>query len=91
MSLEMTQKFDHLEAFDTPRVNLAVETPSGQPTDDREAFPVEGLLQHRRLPTRSPSPRPGRSGAQSAFVNENDSSPLLAGLFFKAGHFTRFQ
>lgn len=89
--LEVAEKLDDLEAFDAARVNLKVKTPQGQPANDREALPVEGFLQHRSLPARSPSPHPGRTGAQSAFVNEDNGPPLLAGFFFKAGQTSFFQ
>ena len=48
-------------------------------------------MQHRGLPARSPSAHPGRASAQSAFVDKDDGSPLLPGLFFKAGQSTRCQ
>jgi len=91
MALQVMQELKDLEAFDAARMNLKVEAPLRQAANDREAFPVEGLLQHRRLSAPRPSPRPRGTRAQSAFVDEDDGSPLLAGLFFKAGQITRFQ
>lgn len=89
--LEVSQKLDHLKTLDAAGVDLEVKSPEGQATDDRQAFPVERLLEHRGLPTRSPGARPRRTGAQAAFVNKDDGSSLLPGLFFKAGKSTRFQ
>ena len=91
VSLEMPQKFDDLEAFDAAGVNLEIEPPERQAADDRKAFPVEGLVQHRGLPTWSPSAGPCGAGAQPAFVDKDDGSPLLPCLFFKAGHSVRDQ
>lgn len=91
MPLEMAQKLDDLKAFDAAGVDLEVEPPPGQTADDRKTFPIEGLLQHRRLSAWSPGARPRGTCAQSAFVDEDDRSPLLAGLFFNAGQVVRFQ
>lgn len=91
MSLEVAQKLDDLETFNTTSMNLEIEPPERQATDDRKAFPVEGFVQHWGLPTRSPSARAGGPGAQAAFVDEHYGSSLLAGLFFKAGNSVRDQ
>ena len=91
MALEMAQKLDDLETFDAASINLEIKPPERQAADDRKAFPVEGLVQHRGLPTRSPSACPGGPGAQAAFVDKDDGSSLLAGLFFKAGNSVRDQ
>ena len=89
--LEVMEKLDHLETFDAPCMYLEIKPPERQTPNDRKAFPVEGFVQHRGLPTRGPSARPCGAGAQSAFVDKDDETPLLAGLFFKVGHATRFQ
>ena len=91
VTLEMTQKFDDLETFDAASVDLEIKPPQRQAANDRKAFPVEGLVQHRGLPARSPSACPRGPGAQPAFVNKDDGSPLLPRLFFKAGHSVRDQ
>ena len=91
MSLEVVQKLDDLETFDAAGVNLEIEPPERQAADDRKAFPVEGLVQHRGLPAQGPSARPCWASAQSAFVDKDDGSPLLPGLFFKAGQSVRCQ
>ena len=91
LPLEMAQELDDLQAFDTAGVDLEVEAPPGQTADDRKAFPIEGLLQHRRLSAWRPGARPRGTCAQSAFVDEDDRSPLLASLFFNAGQVVRFQ
>ena len=91
MSLEVTQEFDDLEAFDAAVVNLEIEPPERQAADYRKAFPVEGLVQHRGLPTWRPSACSRGAGAQPAFVDKDDGSPLLPGLFFNAGQSVRWQ
>jgi len=87
--LQMAQKLDDLEAFDAAGVNLEIELPQGQTTDDREAFPIEGLLEDGGLPPQRPGARPRRTGTQAAFVNKDDGTALLPRFFFKAGHSTR--
>jgi len=91
MPLQVPEELNDLGAFDAALVDLKVKPPQRQPANDRKAFPVEGLVQHRRLPARGPGADARRTGAQPAFINEDDSSSLLAGLFFKAGHSTRCQ
>ena len=91
MPLEVAQKLDDLEAFDTAGMNLEIEPPERQAADDRKAFPVEGLVQHRGLPPWSPRACPRGAGTQTAFVDKDDGSPLLPGLFFKAGQSVRCQ
>ena len=91
VALEMAQKLDNLETFDAAGMDLKIEPPEGQAADDRKAFPVEGLVQHRGLPARRPGAYPRGAGAQPAFVDKDDGSPLLPGLFFKAGHSVRCQ
>jgi len=90
MPLEVSQKTDDLGAFNAARLNLEVEPPERQAANDREAFPVEGFLEDGRLPARSPGANPRGTGAQSAFIDENNGSPLLAGFFLMAGQATRF-
>ena len=91
MPFEMLEKLDDLEAFDAAGVNLEIKPPERQAADDRKAFPVEGLVQHRGLSARRPSACPRWSSAQSAFVDKDDGASLLPGLFFNAGHSVRDQ
>lgn len=91
MALKMAQKLDNLETFDAAGLNLAIEPPASQAADDRKAFPVEGLVPHRGLPTRCPSACPRGAGAQPALVDKDNGSPLLLGLFFNAGQSVRGQ
>jgi len=91
MALEMAQKLDDLETFDATGMNLEIEPPESNAADDGKAFPVEGLVQHRGLPTRRPSACPRWPGTQPAFVNKDNGSPLPPGLFFNAGQSVRCQ
>ena len=91
MAQEMAQKLDDLEAFDAAGMDLEIEPPQRQAADDRKAFPVEGLVQYRGLPTGCPSACPRGAGAQPAFVDKDDGSPLLPGLFFNSGQSVRRQ
>jgi hypothetical protein len=91
MPLKMAQKLDDLEALDAAGMNLEIEPPERQAADDRKAFPVEGLVQHRSLPARRPSACPRGAGAQPALVDKDDGSPLLPRLFFNPGQSVRCQ
>jgi hypothetical protein len=89
--LEVPEKLNDFRALDAAGVHLKIEPPKSQATNDRKALPVEGFVEHWGLSARSPSADPCRACAQSAFVYEDDDSPLPAGLFFKAGQATSFQ
>lgn len=89
--LEVVQELHHLETFDAASMDLEIEPPKGQAADDRKTFPVEGLVQHRSLPTRRPRACPRWASAQSTFVDKDNRSALLPGLFFKAGQSIRCQ
>ena len=81
MALKMAQKLDDLEALDAAGMNLEIEPPERQTPDDGKTFPVKGLMQHRGFSAWSPSAGARGAGAQPAFVNKDDGSPLLPGLF----------
>jgi hypothetical protein len=83
MPLQVPEKLNDLRAFDAALMHLKVKPPQRQATNEREAFPVEGLLQHGSLPARRPGPDARRPGAQPAFIYENDGSSLAAGFFLK--------
>ena len=91
MPLRAPEELNDLGAFDAALVDLKIKPPQRQAPNDREAFPVEGFVQHWSLPARSPGANPRRTGAQPAFIDKYDGSSLPAGLFFKAGHSTRCQ
>jgi hypothetical protein len=91
MVLQVPEKPDDLRAFDAALVDLKVKPPQCQTANDRKAFPVEGFVQHWSLPARGPGADTRRTGAQPAFIDEDDGSPLAAGLFFKVGQTTRCQ
>ena len=91
MTLQMPDKRHHLRPFDAAFMDLEVEAPQAQATDDREAFPTEALQQQGRLPAQCPSPCARRFGAQSAFVDEDDDALLTPRVFFSAGQVLRCQ
>ncbi len=88
--LEMLQKLYDLRAFDRAGVELEIKIPDGQSRNDREAFPVKVVLQHRSLAPWRPSSDPMRPLAQSAFVHKYYGSTLLERFFFISGQRTRF-
>src|ERR1700693_845169 len=71
-------------------IDLKVEIPERNSSDDRECLPIEVILQHRRLP----APRPGTAAmrplAQSALVEEDDRAPLFLGFFLMSGQVVFF-
>jgi len=79
--LEMFQELNDLKTFDAAGVDLKQKPPQGQSADERKAFPVERLLQNRRLPSRGPGACARWSGAQPAFVNQDKGLALPARLF----------
>ena len=91
MALQVPEKLNDLGAFDAALVDLKVKPPPRQSANDGKALPVEGLVQDRSLSAQRPGADSRRACTQTAFIDENDGSSLLAGLFFNAGHSTRCQ
>ena len=81
--LEVVQKIHHLETFDAARMDLEIKPPQRQAANNRKTFPIEGLVQHRSLPTWRPGACTRWTSAQSAFVNKDYGSTLLPGLFLR--------
>ena len=88
--LEMFEELYHLRGLDTAGKESEIEIPNGDACDGRKTVPVEGILQHWSLPSRSPSSDSMRPLAQSAFVHKNYGSALLEGFFLISGQRTRF-
>src|SRR5712691_3178521 len=82
---ERLQEFHELGTTDRTGVEAEVEAPEAQAGDYRQLLPVKTVLENRCLPSRCPSLDPGRSFAQSRFVDEDDGSPFAERLFFSAG------
>ena len=85
MAQECAQELYYLWSLDGTWMNLKVEVPKAESGDERETLPAKGLLDDRGLPARSPSPHPMRTGAQSAFVDENDGAAFARGFFLRLG------
>src|SRR5271157_4042924 len=81
----MSKKLDDLWAANGSRKQAKVEVPPRYPGNGRQAFPVEVILQHRRLAAWRPGTAAVRALAQSALVDEDDRSAFVFGLFFNAG------
>jgi|SRR5580658_2950829 hypothetical protein len=89
--LEMFEKLDDLRRLDAAGEKSAIEIPKGDACDGRKTVPVEGVLQHGRLTSRSPGSDPMRPLAQAAsFIHKNYGSALLEGFFLMSGQRTRF-
>lgn len=78
MAMQGLEELHHLRAFDTASVDAKAEALKGDGSDDREAFPVEGLMQHGCLPAWSPNVHTVRPGAQPRLVDEDDGALLPA-------------
>jgi len=83
--LQVLQELDDLRAANGSRKQPEVEVPPGDPGDRRQGFPVEVILQHRRLSLWRPGTAAVRTLAQSAFVDEGDRQAVVFGLFFNSG------
>ena len=91
MAQQRLEELGGLGTADAAFINPEVEPIQRQPGDDRQLVPAERLVQQRGLPTRRPGANPMRSGAQPAFVDEDDGAAFPPGFFLRRGHSTRFQ
>lgn len=62
-----------------------VKLPEGDTGNSRELVPRKAVLQYRCLSPRRPRAHPGRTFAQSGFVDEDDGLSPFFGVFFSAG------
>ena len=85
------QKVHHLLLLDRTRIDSKVEIPQGEPGCYRKTLPIKIVLQDGCLSAGCPGATTMRSLAQSAFVDEDQDTPLPERFFFRAGHTFFFQ
>lgn len=85
MAQEGLQELGGTHSINTAFVEAEEELPERDPRDQREFFPVKRLLQHRRAAAGSPRAHPVGTGAQSAFVDEDDGPLFTPRFFFSFG------
>lgn len=88
---QMREEQDDLRAADRAGKQSEIEVPPRYPRDRRQSLPVKVILQHRCLSPWRPGPAAVGPLAQSAFVDEDDGSPLFLGFFLISGQRSRFQ
>lgn len=87
---QVAEEVHDLRRPDASPVESEVELPPRDPGYHRQFAPVEAKRQLRRLASGSPGSGDGRLLAQSAFVDKDDRSAFVPGLFFSAGQVYRF-
>ena len=90
MPLKMFQELDDLRGFDAAAKKPGIDVSDRDPGHSRQTLPIERILQHRSLATRSPSAYPVWTLAQTALVHKHYGSTLLERFFFIPGQRTRF-
>jgi len=91
MAHQGLKKVHDLFLLDGPCIDSKVEVPQRQSRSNRQTLPIEVVLQDGGLSTRSPGATTMRSLTQSAFIDEDEDTPLPARFFFSAGHTFFFQ
>lgn len=91
VSQQSLEELHHLPALDGAGMDLKIEVPKRHSGNDRQALPAKGLLNHWRLSAWCPCSHAVGTRAQSAFVDEYDGAPFLAGFFFNLGKVVCFQ
>ena len=87
---QMAEEVHNLRSPDASAVEPEVELPPSDACNDGQFAPVEVERQLRGFAPGCPCPSDGRPLAQSAFVDKNDRSAFVPGLFFNAGQVYRF-
>jgi len=85
------KKIHDLFFLDGTGIDAKVEVPHGETGSDRQTLPIEVVLQDGGLSARCPGTATMRSLTQSAFVDEDEDTPLPARFFFSSGHTFFFQ
>ncbi len=87
---QVPEKLNDVRTLDGFVVQLKIEIVERDARNHAQRFPVEVMLQDRRLPTRRPSANFMRPGAESTFIDQNDGSAFFLGFFLRAGQVTFF-
>lgn len=82
---EGLQELGGTHSVDAAFVDPEEKLPQSDSRDQREFFPVERLLQHRRAAAGRPRAHPMGARAQSAFVDEDDGALFAPRFFFSLG------
>lgn len=85
MTQEGLEEHGRTHSVDAAFVDPEEKLPESDARDQREFFPVERLLQHRRAAAGSPGAHPVGACAQSAFVDEDDRALFAPRFFFSLG------
>ena len=86
------QKNNYLRTSDGSRKQLKVEVPPRNAGNRRKRFPIEVVLDNRRLSSWRPSPASvEETFTESTLVNKNYCSSLSFSVFFNCGHRCFFQ
>ena len=72
-------------------MNLEIEIPQRQPSNDRKTLPSKRLIDYWCLSARSPGSHPMWTRAQPAFIEEDNGAAFFAGFFFNEGQVVCFQ
>jgi len=91
VSHQSCKKVHDLFLLDGPGIDAKVEVPQCEPGSDRKSLPIKVVLQDGCLSPGRPGAATMRSLTQSAFVDENEDTPLPARFFFSSGHTFFFQ
>src|SRR5512134_336788 len=83
-ALEGFEKLHHLHPGNGAVEESEVKAPQSHPGHQRKLLPVEAVLQHWCLPSGRPGAHASGPLAQSRLVDEDDSSSLSSGVFFRA-------
>lgn len=85
------KKIHDLFFLDGTGIDSKIEVPQGEAGSDRQTLPIEVELQDGSLSARCPGSATMRSLTQSAFVDEDEDTPLPPRFFFSSGHTFFFQ
>jgi hypothetical protein len=91
MPQEVLQKDHDLRSSDGPRKQSKIEMPPADSSNGREPFPIEMILQHRRLPLGSPGSIMIGPFTQTALIHKDYGLAPDSGVFLKVGQRRRFQ
>ncbi len=91
LAAEVAEKLRGLSAFDAAAIEAKIKLPPGNPGQDGEFAPGMTENQLRGLPFGSPSAYDTGALRKTAFINKDNRSAFLQGLFFSAGQECFFQ
>lgn len=81
MPKQIAEEFNHLFRLHAPVEKPEINLAQCYSSDHRQGLPIEGILQHRRMPSRRPGSHGEGAQTHTGFIQKHDRCPVFPGVF----------